>query len=166
MPPIEIVGTVEDSDGDTATTLVRINDDATIAGMQGFAEAFYAAMGVLMHGAIIAANAVLRPSTSGLTSNTALAGSDIHRQGKFEFITAEGNRVKMNLPALAESVGQGAGQDSLDMSDTEVAAFLSAMENGITVSGQLVRPCDIAGDSLVDTLFAREAFKNSGKRAS
>lgn len=162
---IELVATIEDSDGDTATTSIRINDDATVAGMQEFAEAYFGAAAVLIYGGIRNVIAILRPSISGLTNNIALAGSSIFRQAKFEFVTASGNRVKMNVPCLLEAVGQGVGPDELDVSDPDVSAFISMMENGITISGSLVQPCDIGEESIVDTVFAREAFKNSGSRA-
>jgi hypothetical protein len=52
----------------------------------------------------------------------------------------------------------------LNQAETNVAAFIAAMETGIAVTGGTISPCDIGESSIVDTVFAREAFKNSGAR--
>lgn len=164
--PTEIIYTLEDADGDEATTSARFTEDAAdTATLEELALAYGGALTNIVIGSIKAAIAVLKPVISGLTSNILQAGSAVERQGKFEFVTADGHRVKFNLPCLLESTGQGAGSDSLNLADPEVAALISAFEDGIDVGAVTIQPCDIGENPIVGTLFARESHKNSGARS-
>src|SRR5690348_7457758 len=132
---ITLVWTLSDADGDTATTSQRLSEDwaQDITNVEDLVAAVGALLKEIVIGSIRSCIALFAGDTSGLTSNTIGAVSSVNRQGKFEFLALGGNRVKVNIPALDESTGQGAGSDSLDLTDTQVAAFLSAMEDGIVI---------------------------------
>jgi hypothetical protein len=69
----------------------------------------------------------------------------------------------VNVPGIAES-NVLAGSDDLDIIDLTVAAFITAMETGIAVTGGTISPCDVNEDTIIDTVYAREQFRASGKR--
>lgn len=163
--PTEIIYTVEDRAGRTATTSVKLPSVEPKTRVQTFHEAFVSALDDLIGGVIRSAIAVLQIDISGVTGNLEDPDSDVEDVGAFEFVTAEGNRVKLNLPAVDELfVDNSSG--NLDQTDSQIAAIITMMEDGIAVTGGTIQPCDIGEDSIVGTLFARERFRNSGKRSS
>lgn len=161
---IEIVFQVQDASGTKGTTSVRVAGEPTLAGLAGFAVGWANALNNLIAGKIIGAAALIKANISGLTGNTIISVSDVEHVGKFEFLTAGGNRVKVNVPALAEQLLLATTSDDLNQSETNIAAFIAAMEDGINVGGALIQPCDLGEDDVVATIFAREAFRNSGAR--
>jgi hypothetical protein len=161
---IEIVYTVEDASGDQATTQIRVAGEPTVAGLNGFGAGYATALNNIIAGIIRSAVAFLKPAFSSLTGNLIGADSDVEHIGKFEFVALNGQRVKVNVPCLAEVTIGATTSDSLDQAQVNVAAFLAAMETGIGVTGGTISPCDIGESSISDTVFAREAFKNSGAR--
>jgi len=162
--PIEVVTTIEDRSGDKATTSVHVLDASTIANLATFAPAWATALNLVIFGKIISMAAILRPSMGSLSNNTATSESDVEHVGKFVFRAQNGVRVECNIPALDEDAVAAYGSDELDQSDTNIAAFIAAMETGISVTGGTISPCDNGESSIALTVFAREAFKNSGKR--
>lgn len=161
---IEIVYTIEDASGDEATTQVRVAGEPTIAGLNGFGAGYATAVNNIIAGIIRSAVAFLKPAFSSITGNNIGALSDVEHIGKFEFVALNGQRVKVNVPALSEIALGATTSDSLDQAQVNVAAFLAAMETGIAVTGGTISPCDIGESSISDTIFAREAFRNSGAR--
>lgn len=161
---IEIVYTIEDSSGTKGTTSVRVEDDVTVAGLNGFGVGWATALNNLIRGKILSAIAHLICNISGLTLNTITGGSDAEHLGKFQFVTATGTRVDCNIPTIAEFTVDADVNDEIDVSQVSVAAFLSAMEDGINVAGALIQPCDKGEESLTSLVFAREGARNSGAR--
>lgn len=161
---IEIIYTIVDSSGEPATTSVKVADETTIAGLNGFAVGWANALNDIIRGAIRNAIAHLLVNITGLTSNTIISSSDVEHLGKFQFLTAAGRRVEVNVPCIAEFTVDTDVADEMDTAQADVAAFLSMMEDGISVSGALIQPCDIGGEDIVSTAFAREGARNSGRR--
>lgn len=162
--PIEIIFELEDRSGDKSSTSVKVEDGHAAGTLEGFAVAWANAIDNFLAGVIRSAVAYIMGDISGLTSNTITETADVEHYGKFEFLTVDGNNVKVNIPCIAEGVVGAFTSDSLDLADPEVAAFVTAMEVGIAVTGGTITPCDIAENDIVDTAFAREAFSNSGAR--
>lgn len=160
--PIEIIYEVQDRSGSKATTSVQVPSNHVVTTLTGFAVAWANNIDDLMDGVIRTATAYLRMALSGLTSNTIASTSDVEHYGKFEFLTSNGNRVKINIPALNEVAILAYDSDDLNQGEPDVAAFIAAMEVGIAVTGGTITPCDIAEDDITDVVFAREAFSNSG----
>lgn len=161
---IEITYTIEDKSGTKGTSSVRIADGTTLAGLNGFAASWATALNNLSRGKILGAVAHILANITGLTNNTVVSGADVEHLGKFQFVTAAGIRVDCNIPAIDEAVVGALTPDEIDQSAVSVAAFIAAMEDGINAGGSLIQPCDIGGDSLVSTVFAREGARNSGAR--
>lgn len=161
---IEIIFEVEDKSGDKSTTQVRVAGEPTITGLNGFGVGWANVLNNLIAGKILSAAALVKAAVSSLTGNNIGALSDVEHVGKFEFLTSAGQRVKVNVPALSEIVLGATTSDSLDIGQPNIAAFITAMETGIAVTGGTIQPCDVGEVSIVDTVFAREAFRNSGSR--
>ena len=81
--------------------------------------------------------------------------------GAFKFTTAEGFDVAVNIPGWDESKTLS-GSDDIDTGDAAVAAFISAMESGIVVTGGTVSPTDKAENDITSNTFAREKYRASG----
>jgi hypothetical protein len=162
--PIEIITTVEDRSGTKATTSVKVLDASTIAQLLAFAPLWATALNNLIFGKIISMVADVLGSTIGITGNAGTINSDVEHIGKFQFRTVSGTRVNVNIPALDEAAVSAYSSDTLDQANTEVAAFIAAMETGIVTAGGNIAPCDIGELSIIDTVLAHEAFKNSGAR--
>lgn len=162
--PIEVVTSIEDRSGDEATTSVWVLDASTIANLNTFAPLWATAMNDIILGVIRSVFAIIRPSITGLTSNVLEPTADIEHKGKFLFVSQIGTKVEINIPCLDEVAVNAYGSDTIDQSIAEVAAFIAAMESGVTVTGGTISPCDIGESSIASTRFARESFKNSGKR--
>lgn len=162
--PIELVYTIRDRKGKDGTTSVKLSDAAPVkAQVVGFGLSFGGLIDAIIGGIIRSVIAVLPVDISALTGNTPGADSDVEEIGAFEFVTAQGTRVKFNLPALDE-VYVLDNSDELNTASPAIAAILTMFEDGIDVGGTQVQPCDIGELDIVGTLFSREAFRNSGKR--
>jgi len=157
----EIIIDVRDRRNKSASTSVRCSSD-TEAQVVGFAESWLVAIGALLNGAIRSAVAMLTVDISGLTGNVAADTSDCEEIGSFEFKTTNGvTKVDVNIPAILETLVDNDTGDIIQ-SASAVAAFLTMMETGITVSGTLMAPCDVGGDSITTLNYARERSRNSG----
>lgn len=163
--PIEIVYDIEDASGDHATTSVKVGDSTSATLLAGFATGFATALNNLIGGIIRSAAAFLRVDPSSLTGNIVGVNSDVEHIGKFEFLTETGFRCKVNIPSLAEVTIGTTTSDVMNQAETNVAAFIAAMEDGVSVTGALIQPCDVGEGDITDVVFAREAFKNSGARS-
>lgn len=161
--PIEIVYTIEDRKGKQATTSTRIADATTETQVTAFATGFASLMDAITRGIIRAITAVYKVDISALANNAPSASSDVEEIGAFEFVTAQGNRVKLNIPAINENlVVNETGE--LDLTQTAIANIVTMMEDGLAVTGGTVTPCDIGEDDIVGTLVARERSRSSGAR--
>lgn len=167
--PIEIVTTVRDRSGDDATTSVQVQTGTTLAQLAAFAPLWATALNDIIYGKIMSVFAVVAASVVSIINNGGALTSDVEHIGKFSFRTLGGtNKVLVNIPALDENVASATDSDILNQADTEIAAFIAAMESGLTVNdgvgNVLIQPCDIGERQIAEIDFAREAFRNSGAR--
>lgn len=116
-------------------------------------------------GAIITAiKNIIGVDVSALTDNLVGVLSDVEEVGEFIGLTGQNRKVLINIPGI-NSTFSVAGSDDLDVTDPDIAAFISMMEDGIAVSGGTVIPCDIAENDVVSVVTARERVRNSGARS-
>ncbi|HEY9658563.1 MAG TPA: hypothetical protein V6C65_08945 [Allocoleopsis sp.] len=162
--PVNLIYTIEgDTQGEKSTTSLSLFDGNLLDSLQKFAVAFATILNSAIMGKILDAFLVFDVDISGLTGNTLSDASDVEEVAAFEFGTAENNRIKLNIPGLQEAKVI-ADTHELDTADTDVAAIIAMMEDGLAVTGGTIEPCDIGEDDIVDTFFAREQFRNSGSR--
>lgn len=157
--PFEIVYTVRDEANKDGTTSIKIPTTFTLADYIEFGQDFIVLAGALMRGLVRSAALCIDVDISALTDNTISSISDVEEVGAFEFTTSAGNRVSLNIPGCPD-LSVIAGTNTLDPTDTEVAAIITMMEDGI--AGTL--PSDIGGEDITEVIFAREHFKSSGAR--
>lgn len=160
----EIVFTVRDASGDESETGVKVGGVPTVTQLNAFSSAWATALNNIIAGKIMGAIARQTVNLATLTGNILSNNADVEHTGKFLFLTAQGNRVVCNIPALSEIAIGATTADELNQAQADVAAFIAAIEDGINVTGALIEPCDEGEDDIVSTSFAREAFRNSGAK--
>lgn len=157
----EIVGNVPN---ETATHEVKLPDTFTLANYTTFAVAMATALNNFITGKILFASLIVDVDISALTDNaTPDADSDVEEVGAFEFVTAQGNPVKYNVGGLDDALVVPFTHE-LDETATEVADFITMIEDGIAVTGGTISPSDVAEDDIVGLLYAEERFRKSAKR--
>jgi len=152
-----------DDSGETATTTIHVPNTFSIAQYTEFGRAMADLLDNIVSGVVSNAELTVTLDISALTGNNAQSGSDVEEVGAFLFRTAEGREVSVNIPGINESM-VSANSDDLDQLDTDIAAFTTAMLNGIAVAGGTPQPCDANEADLTTLVFAREQFRASGKR--
>jgi hypothetical protein len=162
--PNKGVITYRDQAGKTATSEVFFTTGLTLAQItQGMGAGLGALIDAVTGALITAINILIGCDISGLTGNTTGVTGDVDEVGEFIFRTAAGRKVLVNVPAIV-NVLSTPGTDDLDQSNAHVAAFISAMEDGIAVTGGTIIPVDAGGDDVVEIVTARERVRNSGSR--
>jgi len=155
--------TYEDDSGNTATHDIHVPTAFSIAQFTEFGRAMADFLDNIVGGLIKSVDLTITADISGLLLNFVDPLSDVEEVGSFQFATADNRAVLVNLPAIDENTVL-AGSDDLNQIDGGIAAFITAMETGIAVTGGTISPCDVNEDSIVDTVYARESFRSSGKR--
>lgn len=159
---VEIIATITDASGDTSTTSHKVNDPVLVGALTAYGIAWASLLDDLIHGVIRSVNAYVKASVSSLLNNTIIGTADVEHVAHFSFLAANGLSVDVNIPSMNEAIIDASTSDTLDQADLQVAAFITAMETGIAVTGGTISPCDIGESSITDTIFARESFRNSG----
>lgn len=162
--PNKLVAEIQDRSGDKGSTSLWLPDAATIANVTTFAVAWATALNDIITGKILGIWLYNLLSVAPLTDNTLQPAADVEHAAKFKFRTVNNKPVMVILPAVDEDVIAAYSSDELDQSDTQTAAFIAAMTSGIAVTGGTIAPCDVGEGSIAAVVFARESFKNSGKR--
>lgn len=159
----EITYTLEDDSGDSATTGINVPTAFSLAQFTEFARAMAGFIDDIVSGLVARAELTVNIDLSALTGNTVGAGSDVQEINSYQFATAVGRPVSVNVPGTDET-DVSAGSDELNQLDTQQAAFVNAMVNGIAVTGGTIQPSDIDSEDITAIVFARESARASGKR--
>ena len=159
----EITYTLADDSGDTATTSVNVGTAFSLAQFTEFVRGMAVFIDGIVSGLVARAELTVNVDLSALTGNTVGAGSDVEEINSYQFITAAGRPVNVNVPGTDET-DVTANSDELNQLDTQQAAFINAMVNGIAVTGGTLQPSDVDGESITAVVYARESARPSGKR--
>lgn len=157
-----IIFSIKDNKGKISTTEVKIPTGITLSNMIEFAGDMAVLIDAITTGQIVGVSLGISIDTSAL-GLTAAAGStaDVEEKGRFQFQTAGGYYTTVNIPCFSDT-DVIAGSDSIDQSDTEVAAWLTAMISGITLGdASTVQPCDSREDDIDVLSSAFERFRAS-----
>jgi len=149
-----------DDKGKASFTKVHVPNGFTIAQYVEFAQGFGQLLTNASSAVLTRASVVFSIDLSGATIKAAAAfAADVAQKAFFQFRTAvTGFLARMKIPTLNE-LKVNSGSDSINQADADVAAFITAMENGIIVTGATISPCDDRGNDIVDTTIAREVFR-------
>lgn len=165
MPePDKAVVTYVDQAGKRATSTHYVTSGLTLAqiteGLSAFLELIDNVVGTIIY----AAQALLSIDISTFTNNTTGVTSDVEQVGEFVGVTAANRKVLINVPGIKDNLSV-AGSDDLDTTQADIAAFISALEDGIVTAGGTIIPCDVGELDIVEVTTARERVRNSGSRA-
>lgn len=151
---------IVDAKNKASFTKVRIPTGFTISQYSEFVLAMGQLLANINNGKITRASFCVGLDISGATIKAVASGlSDIAQKAFFGFSTAvAGLRTRLKIPAVSETKVV-VGSDVLDQSDPDVAAFISAMENGIVVTAGTISPSDDRENDITTTDFARELFR-------
>lgn len=160
---LQIVYTVIDRQGERSTMTAQVASSTSLNNATEAAQGLAPLLDALTQGIIESADICLDVDISGLTNQVVDASSDVEELAAFQFLTADGRPVNVNVPSVAAGT-RITGTLDLDQTDADVSAFITFMEDGYTTLEGPVSPSDIFGDDIVDTRYARERHRNSGKR--
>ena len=163
MAAVSINFTILDAKGKSSMTKVRVPTGFSVTQYAEFAVAMAQIIAGLSEGAITDVSVSLPISLSGATIRaTALGIADVAKKALFVATSAvAGLFTKWFFPTYDEA-NSVAGSDDVDAADTQVAAMVAILEDGINVSGTQVTPRTGRGD-LIDTITERrEIFRQFG----
>lgn len=150
--------TIEDKKGLSSTISIPIPGATSPTNAKAFTQAMAPIVGALTNGRIINAGVTLVVDVTGFPA-TADALSDVQERGFFSFRTLNNFIKNLNIPCFKESL-MVPNSKEIDQSDTDVAAFITAMENGVAVAAfggtGTISPCDSRDDGVSAIIEARE----------
>lgn len=159
--PIYIYYTVADEQGALATIDIEFPVDTPLDDLPLLLQAFSDLIEPLVYGGLQQAGFLVPVD---ITWPAASVNSDIQEKAEFTFTTELGNTKTLNLPTILEGYFR-TGSKYIDQTDPDIAAFVTAIEDGIDLSGAggsgTVQPCDQRGEDIV---FLDKALENWGKR--
>lgn len=161
--PAYIYFTIRDDKGDKSTIEIPFPDATAVTDLPLLVDAVGQLLDPLISGGLAGAGFRVEATVTGFPS-AAGALSDIQEKAEFAFRTVTNFVKRLNIPSFIETFFLP-GTREVDTTDADIAAFVTALEDGVDVSGAggsgIVQPCDIRGDDL-DTL--EYAIENWGKR--
>jgi hypothetical protein len=160
----QIIFSIYDRRGKSSTTSVYLADTEGMTRITLFSVAWADALDNLIGGVIRTAKALFGADISGLTANTAAAGSDVEEIGSLQYVTSIGTRMECNIPAFTETLIDNNTGEFLH-SAAAVQALYELFEGGIDVGGGvMIVPTDVGGEYADSRIYARERSRNSGAR--
>jgi hypothetical protein len=161
--PVSVYYTIVDDKGDKSTVEVPLPDATALTDVEIFVEQMGLLIDPLVQGGIVGAGFRVEASVASFT-NVASTIADVQEKGRFLFRTA-GNWLKsLSLPTFSDLL-INPGSNTVDETDTDVAAFITAMEDGIDLSGAggsgVIQPSDYRGDDIATLEKAVEAWGNA-----
>lgn len=161
--PASITFVIKDEDGKgTGSFVINIPETVSLPNMVGFALQLAPVVDAVIRGNIsgisLSIDIDLAP---GAVADTPSPGSDLEEGARFSFATAANVPTFMRIPTFNEAL-MVAGTDDVDVSLPSVAAFISAIEDGLDATpgggDQVVEPVDSRGSAITNVLTAVESF--------
>lgn len=152
---ISVVFTVSDAKGDQSTFSVPIPSTVAIADIADFANGLAALIEPLCNGALRDLHFAIPVTFTPWAAAASI--SDIQEKARFAFRTTNSFLKHLSIPTAVESIF-AAGSRDVDLANTDVAAFVTAMVDGITINTHDVEPCDVRGEDLTELESASEAW--------
>jgi len=149
-----------DAKGKTSFTKIRVPTGFTIAQYTEFGIAMGQFIANMSACQVTGCSASVAVDLSGLGLKSAAATvADVAQKGYFAFTSAAtGFFKRLRIPTFNETL-VSAGSDNINTVDSGIAAFTTAMTNGIVVTGGTVQPSTERGQDLTALTDAREVFR-------
>lgn len=130
---VSVYYTMIDGKGKTSTVTIPLPNNTSALNAQAYVLTMAPIIKLLMNGGLYSAGVSYDVSIAGW-SGVAAAISDVQEKALFSFKTAIGNFYrKMRLPTFIETL-INPGTETVDLTDVNVAAFVSAIVDGLDVS--------------------------------
>lgn len=160
MPVTSIYFTIEDKKGDASTVSIPIGAAVSPVNAVAAVKSFAPLVGALINGRLKTAGVSMEVSVTGFPA-TADVNSDVQEKGLFSFRGVNGFIKNLSLPAIKESIFS-LGSKDIDQANSDVAAFLTAMTDGVDLTANggdtTLGASDVRGDDLTEVVEAREAW--------
>lgn len=164
MGVFTLLYTIRDGKGQQSTTEMNVPDSFALADVILFARGAAGFIDDMIGGQLvrigIAVNLDLPPGIKVTPQST----SDVEEGARFQFRTAGGFGTSMRIPTFQEA-NLVPGTTQVDLTDPNVAPFVTMMESGIdvdlTAGVRLITPSDKREDDIVTLDSAREQFLSS-----
>lgn len=154
---------IADEKGDISNVEIPVPSATALADLPLMAQALADLIEPLVTGGLVGCFIRIVPAITGWAT-AATAGSDVQEKAEFALRTVGGFLKRLNLPTFIESFFN-ANSKEVDQSAVDVAAFITALEDGVDLTGAggsgIVQPCDAREEDLDALLYAVE---NWGKR--
>lgn len=157
----EITYTFLDNRLKQSITSVKLPHTTTLAHVTEFATTVAEIVDRLSSSKLGAIN-INTPTILGGFTVKPIAGftSDNEEKGVFLFNTSYREPVSMSIPGFKDSLVID-GSNEIDTSDTDVAALITLMIDGLTlIDTTVVQPCDIGAEDITSLKSATEKFKS------
>jgi len=162
---VNVVYSVTDGKGDSSPITINLPSATTPTNAIAFAQTMWPLVNALITGGNVTARVSF--DVSGITSGNPVGSSDVQEIAKFTFGTAIANVFKtLGLPTFLETK-MAAGTKYVNQADTDVAAFITGMTDGLDTSGAggsgTVSPSDYRDEDLTSIVEAKEAWGKARK---
>lgn len=128
----------------------------TLAQAQGYLTGIAPLIDAIAGGVILGSEVTLPMTLPGGLKTSQVTGATVHRGGLFGFDNASPYKWSEYVPSLL--IGLFNGKD-VNVGDTDVNAFITAIEDGITVSSVAIHQTNQYADVLTTNLTAKQSFR-------
>jgi hypothetical protein len=160
-----ILYSIRDEDGKTSSAEIKVPDSALMSNAVIFASEMAQLIDPLIRGVIVRIGIGFLLDLAGVTGikTAALSGADVEEGARFGFIGG-GFPTGLRLPTFDEAYIIPT-TDQVDLTDTDVAAFVTAMVSGIDLSGAggtgTLSPTTNREEDITALSYAVESFLSS-----
>ncbi|MEM6284164.1 MAG: hypothetical protein AAF787_18370 [Chloroflexota bacterium] len=162
---VGILFTFRDGKAATSSTQVNLPSSTAIADAVLFGQQMALLIDPLVNGFISRIGIVVDVDLSALAiANAPSPLADVEEGARFQFRTAQNNFTSMRIPTFIDNLIT-AGGNAVDQVNVDVAAYLTAMETGIDLTGVggsgTISPSDTRDEDITATTSALESFQSS-----
>jgi hypothetical protein len=155
---LEAYFVVEDAKGDKSTIAIPFSSIGDWTEIPELVQDLADLIDPLINGGIVTAGMRLEIDVSSVTDGIADALADVQERARFVFRGENGFLKSLHLPTFLETKMVPNSAD-VNTADADVAAFVTALEDGITLSTLAVhQPSDNRGDDLETLVSATESW--------
>lgn len=165
--PIILTYVIADGSVPVKYSAQKYNIPTTFSGAQReeFALALAQVVDDIIEGAIVKITLTTEVDLPAGIKGAGNPGSDVEEGAEFSWSTATGHPSTNRVATFKESQYSDLGDSTqVDQSNTEVAAYITAILSGLAVTGGTVQPCDSHGLDLTILRGARQMHQKERRR--
>jgi hypothetical protein len=157
--PISVYFNIADAKGDVSTVTIPIPSTVTLPNAVLFTAAMAELIQPLVTGSLRDCGFSVSVTPGQAWPDVSLL-ADVQEKATFNLRTVGGWLKKISLPTFFESLF-APNSKVVNTANGAVAAFVTALEDGVSVGGNIVRICDSRGDLLDHLESAVESWGKS-----